>query len=97
LYERTGQADEAAWCDHHIKRYASEVKYSGAAVRLAKMAPSDGNVLSYCKLLLLDVERRPYFKRLVLILPAIAEILQQLESATSPGNAGLSTTPLARL
>jgi tetratricopeptide (TPR) repeat protein len=86
LYERAGRTAEALFCDCHIKLYASEVKYSGAAVRLARMAPSGGEVLSLCKGLMEDVEGRPYFKRLVLMLPAIAEILQQLESTKSPGN-----------
>jgi hypothetical protein len=85
LYERTGQMAEAAWCDHHIQRYASEVKYSGAAVRLAKSYASHGEVLPHCKLLIEDLERRPLFKRLVLMLPAIDDILEQLKSATSPG------------
>jgi hypothetical protein len=85
LCERTGRTAEARGCDEQIQRHASEVKYSGAAVRLAKMAPSEGEVLSLCKELTRDVERRPYFKRLVMMVPTIAEILQQLESATSPG------------
>jgi tetratricopeptide (TPR) repeat protein len=85
LYERTGQITEAAWCDRHIQLYASEVKYSAAAVRLAKSYTCDGDVLAHCKLLIEDVKRRPLFKRLVLMLPTIAEILQQLESAPSPG------------
>jgi hypothetical protein len=88
LYERAGRTAEAVYCDRHIQRHASEVKYSGAAVRLAKMAPSGGEVLSICKGLMEDVEGRPYFKRLVLMLPAIAEILQQLESTKSPGKPG---------
>jgi hypothetical protein len=59
-------------------------------VRLAKMCSSDGDVLLLCKELTEDLETMPYLKRLVLMLPTIGAILQQLESAdTSPGNTDL--------